>query len=194
MKKLAFILLSTLALSCAKQVIQPDTYQSLYDLEYVTTDSGYKYLVPVAHNSISEETVVSAVTGNGWETKGLYKLGTDKSVIQEVMVDENTISRVVFSDDGSKVSTYSLSIKGYETAPFTYHSGDNIIEIPSLWYSSWGGNGRLVSISSSTMVIVCTHDKTTTGEELVFMEILSRVPESTVDSWKETCVYYGLSE
>ena len=50
----------------------------------------------------------------------------------------------------------------------------------------------LVSLSSDQMVLVCTHGKDYKQEELIFMEILRRVPDATAASWKEKCPYYGL--
>ena len=57
----AVFLLSVVPTSCTKHQLeqkrQPELYASAYDFEYGVSASNYRYLVPVAHNRISEETV-----------------------------------------------------------------------------------------------------------------------------------------
>ena len=185
---------------------RPELYASAYDFEYRVSANNYRYLVPVAHNRISEETLRKKVSGQGWKTTAVYQINQDKEVIKEyVLVTGGTISSarnetspdyLFFSEDGRSVSFYEFSEDSdrpgaYETDPFTYDATDNAITLP-IWYGSWGGNGRLVFLSSDTMVCVCTHDKDYAGTELIFMEILQRVSKKERQSWIDRCPNYGL--
>lgn len=207
----AFFLLWIVPLSCTKSLSEqeprPELYASAYDFEYRVSTNSYRYLVPVAHNRISEETVRKTVSGQGWKTTAVYKIDQNKEVINAyVLATGSTISTarnetspdyLIFSEDGRSVSFYEFSEDSdrpgaYETDPFTYDAADNAITLP-IWYGSWGGNGRLVFLSSKTMVCVCTHDKDYAGKELIFMEILQRVSDAERQSWIDRCPYYGLS-
>ena len=111
---------------------------------------------------LSEETLRKKVSGQGWKTTDVYQINQDKEVIKEyVLVTGGTISSarnetfpdyLIFSDDSQSVSFYefwdNLDKPGaYETDPFTYDATDNAITLP-IWFGSWGGNGRLVFLSS----------------------------------------------
>ena len=206
----AVFLLWVVPTSCTKYQLErerrPELYASAYDFEYRVSANNYRYLVPVAHNRISEETLRKKVSGQGWKTTAVYQINQDKEVIKEyVLVTGGTISSarnetspdyLIFSEDGRSVSFYEFSEDSdrpgaYETDPFTYDAADNAITLP-IWYGSWGGNGRLVFLSSNTMVCVCTHDKDYAGTELIFMEILQRVSKKERQSWIDRCPNYGL--
>ena len=206
----AVFLLWVVPTSCTKYQLEqerrPELYASAYDFEYRVSANNYRYLVPVAHNRISEETLRKKVSGQGWKTTAVYQINQDKEVIKEyVLVTGGTISSarnetspdyLIFSDDSQSVSFYvfwdDLDKPGaYETDPFTYDATDNAITLP-IWFGSWGGNGRLVFLSSDTMVCVCTHDKDYAGTELIFMEILQRVSKKERQSWIDRCPNYGL--
>ena len=174
----AIFLLWIVPLSCTKSLSEqeprPELYASAYDFEYRVSTNSYRYLVPVAHNRISEETVRKTVSGQGWKTTAVYKIDQNKEVINAYVLAT-----------GSTISTARN-----ETSPdYLIFSEDG----RSIWYGSWGGNGRLVFLSSETMVCVCTHDKDYAGKELIFMEILQRVSDAERQSWIDRCPYYGLS-
>ena len=111
---IAVFLLWVVPPSCTKSLSEqerrPELYASLYDFEYRVSANNIRYLVPVAHNRISEETVRKTVSGQGWKTTAVYKINQDKEVIKEyVLVTGGTISTArnetspdypVFSDDG----------------------------------------------------------------------------------------------
>ena len=186
---------------------QPDLYSSAFDFEYKVSSvfPEYQYLVPVAHNTISREDVLKKVCGEGWKTTALYQINMGKKVIKEyVLVDGAAISSaknethpncLVFSVDGQSVSFYEdwwRSEPGqYETDPFTYDATNNAIILPS-WFSSWDGNGRLISLSKDTMVCVCTHGVDYTGEEIIYLEVLQRVSDAERRSWVKNCTRYGI--
>ena len=196
MKNFLGILLCILVASCSKTENQPGNYDGLYDFEQVTGGNHYTYLVPVVHSPISKESFVSAVKGKAWESSAVYKLRTDKSVISAVDLGEypGMTSRIAFSDNGSQATFYALDLRGYETEKFSYEPSNGGIDFTYLWFSSFSGNGRLVYLSSSTMVLVCTHDKDSKGENLIFMEILNRVPDSTLATWQKSCTHKGINE
>lgn len=183
---------------------QPESYMSAFDLSYTTSPFGFKYLIPVAHNSISKEDVLGKVRGQGWKTTALYQLNMDKVVVKEYVLvtglsassarDETFPNYLIFSDDGQSVSFYEFygdKTGRYETDPFTYDASNNAITLPT-GYGSWGGNGRLIYLSSETMICVCTHDKNWKGEELIYMEVLQRVSAAERKSWVDRCPYYGV--
>ena len=184
--------------------LKPETYSSAYAFDYNVSYYNELYLVPVALNSISNDTVLETVSGQGWKTTALYRLNMDKEVVEEfVLVTTPTMSSanhethpnyLIFSKDGESVSFYQLRGAGdgyYETDPFTYDATNNAITLPT-WFGSWGGNGRLVFLSSDIMVCVCTHGKNVKGEELIYMEILQRVSEEERQSWIDDCPIYGI--
>ena len=194
--------------SCSKLQLeserQPESYISVFDLSYTTSRLGYKYLIPVAHNSISKEAVLGKVCGEGWKTTALYQLNMDKEVVKEyVLVTGDSASSasneifpdyLIFSDDGQSVSFYEFfgdKAGRYETDPFIYDASNNAITMPSV-FCSWGGNGRLIYLSSDTMVCVCTHDKDFKGEEIILMEILQRVSAGERKAWVNQCPDYGI--
>ena len=183
---------------------QPESYTSAFDLSYITSQFGDECLIPVAHNSISKEDILGKVCGQGWKTTALYQLNTDKEVVKEfVLVTGNSASSarnetfpnyLLFSDDGQSVSFFEFygdEAGRYETDPFTYDASNNAITLPT-WYGSWGGNGRLIYLSSETMICVCTHGKNVKGEEVIFMEVLQRVSATERKSWEDQCPYYGI--
>lgn len=186
---------------------RPDLYSSAFDLEYKVSSVNpeYQYLIPVVHNTISREDVLKKVCGQGWKTTALYQINTDKKVIKEYVLvygskvssakNETHPNYLVFSADGQSVSFYSywwMDEPGrYETDPFTYDAANNAITLPT-WFSSWGGNGRLVSLSKDTMVCVCTHDVDYKGEEIIYMEVLQRVSDTERQSWVNKCTRYGI--
>ncbi|MBP5572111.1 MAG: hypothetical protein J6X39_05530 [Bacteroidales bacterium] len=178
-----------------------DLYASMYDFEYVDTQWGTQYLVPVAHNKISAENVMKTVKGEGWKTTALYKLNPDKEVLVEyVLVTGDSLSSsnheaspnyIIFSNDGKTVNMYELHSNRYDTEPFEYDSSNNVIYIPSI-FSSWQENGRLVYLSNRTMVCVCTRGVDYRGDEIIYMEILQRVSNSERKSWIKSCPVKGL--
>ena len=184
----------------------PELYTSLFDLVYkdFPSGTGSKYLVPVVHNSISQEEVLKKVKGQGWKTTALYRLDTDKKVVKEYILvtegvystarNERSSSYLTFSDDGQSVSFYEFygeSDGRYETDSFTYDGLDNTIILPT-YFGSHGTNGRLVYLSSDTMVLVCTHDKDYNQDEIIYMEVLQRVSAAERKSWAKRCTHYGI--
>ena len=209
-------LLSTLIMqsamsSCSKSEPDPEPAPSLeslmpvYDLEYVTTNNNYQYLVPVAHNNIPESTVMNTVRGQGWKTIALYQLNLDKDVIKEfvLVTDGNEISSarnetspnyLLFSDDGQKVTFFDFYGEDqgrHETDHLEYDATENTIVIPS-WYSTYHRNGKLVFLSNDYLVCVCTHDKDYKLEEIIYLEIFQRVSKSERQSWVKRCPNYGI--
>ena len=184
----------------------PELYTSSFDLVYkdFPSGNGSKYLVPVVHNSISQEEVLRKVKGQGWKTTALYRLDTDKKVVKEyILVTEGVYSTArnetepnyfIFSADGQSVTFYKFygeSDGRYETDSFTYDGVDNAIILPTP-FGSHGRNGRLVYLSSDTMVLVCTQDKDYNQDEIIWMEILQRVSSTERQSWVKRCPYYGI--
>lgn len=178
------------------KALRAEPYTSSFDFEYAVTSFKTKYLVPVVHNSISKEDVMGKVKGQGWKTAAVYQLNLDKEVVKQfVLVTGNSISTMnnetfpsylIISADGQSVTSYDLHSCCYETHRFIYDETNNAITLP-ITFGSWGGNGRLVSLTSDTMVCVCTRDKNYKGEELIFMEILQRVSASERQSWIDNC-------
>ena len=183
----------------------PELYTSSFDLVYkdFPSGNGSKYLVPVVHNSISQEEVLRKVKGQGWKTTALYRLDMDKKVVKDfILVTEGdyttrnarTPNYFIFSADGQSVTFYEFygeSDGRYETDSFTYDSVDNTIILPTP-FGSHGRNGRLVYLSSDTMVLVCTQDKDYNQDEIIWMEILQRVSSAERQSWVKRCPYYGI--
>ena len=207
---IASLLSLMIALSCSK--IQPESerrpelYSAAYDFSYITSQEGIDHLIPVANNRISKEEVLGKVCGEGWKTTALYKININKDVVKEFVIvtghtasgarNEVFPSYLIFSNDGQSVSFYELygDKDGlYETDPFTYDASNNAIKLP-IGYGSWWGNGRLVYLSSETMVCVCTHGKNPNGEELIYMEILQRVSAAERKSWVDRCPNYGIRQ
>ena len=184
---------------------QPELYTSYFDLVYKDFPTGTsQYLVPVVHNSIPQEEVLRKVRGEGWKTTALYRLGMDKKVVKKfILVTEGEISTArnetgpnffIFSADGQSVTFYKFygeSDGRYETDSFTYDSVDNTIILPTP-FGSHGRNGRLVYLSSDTMVLVCTQDKDYNQDEIIYMEILQRVSAAERKSWAKRCTHYGI--
>ena len=174
-------------------------------LSLMVLPSCDKALQPESERTISREDVLKKVCGQGWKTTALYQINTDKKVIKEYVLvygskvssakNETHPNYLVFSADGQSVSFYSywwMDEPGrYETDPFTYDAANNAITLPT-WFSSWGGNGRLVSLSKDTMVCVCTHDVDYKGEEIIYMEVLQRVSDTERQSWVNKCTRYGI--
>lgn len=184
--------------------IDLESYLSAFYFEYKDTPFQTQYLVPVAINAISKEEVLETVNGQGWKTTALYLINMQKEVVYEyALVTGSTLSSanhetypnyLIFSSDGQSVTFYKLRPDGqglYETDPFTYEASDNAITLPT-WYGSWGGNGRLVYLSSEIMACVCTHGTNYKGEEIIYLEILGRVPASERQSWIDLCPHYGI--
>ena len=183
----------------------PELYTSSFDLVYkdFPSGNGSKYLVPVVHNSISQEEVLRKVKGQGWKTTALYRLDMDKKVVKEfILVTEGdyttrnarTPNHFIFSADGQSVTFYEFygeSDGRYETDSFTYDGLDNTIILPTP-FGSHGRNGRLIYLSSDTMVLVCTQDKDYNQDEIIWMEILQRVSSAERQSWVKRCPYYGI--
>ena len=186
----------------------PELYTSSFDLVYkdFPSGNGSKYLVPVVHNSISQEEVLRKVKGQGCKTTALYRLDMDKKVVKEyVLVTEGVYSTArnethpnffIFSADGQSVTFYEFYFyeegEGrYETDSFTYDGVDNTIILPT-YFGSHGTNGRLVYLSSDTMVLVCTHDKDYNQDEIIYMEILQRVSSAERQSWVIRSPNYGI--
>ena len=184
----------------------PELYTSLFDLVYkdFPSGTGSKYLVPVVHNSISQEEVLRKAKGQGWTTTALYRLDMDKKVVKEFVLvtggaystarNETEPSYLIFSADGQSVTFYEFygELDGrYETDFFTYDSVDNTIILPT-YFGSHGTNGRLVYLSSDTMVLVCTHDKDYNQDEIIWMEILQRVSSAERQSWVKRSPHYGI--
>ena len=183
----------------------PELYTSSFDLVYkdFPSGNGSKYLVPVVHNSISQEEVLRKVKGQGWKTTALYRLDMDKKVVKEfILVTEGdyttrnarTPNHFIFSADGQSVTFYEFygeSDGRYETDSFTYDGLDNTIILPTP-FGSHARNGRLVYLSSDTMVLVCTQDKDYNQDEIIWMEILQRVSSTERQSWVKRCPYYGI--
>ena len=202
-------LLSSVLMPCCSKLQpeserRPESYTSAFHLSYITSPFNYEYLIPVAHNSISKEDVLGKVSGQGWKTTAIYQLNMDKEVVKEfVLVTGNSIStarnetfpsNLIFSADGQSVSFYEFNgdeTGRYETDPFFYDASNNAITLP-IEFGSWGGNGRLIYLSSETMVCVCTHEKDWKGEELIFMEVLQRVSAAERKYWVDRCPNYGV--
>ncbi len=185
---------------------QPELYTSYFDLVYKDFPTGTsQYLVPVVHNSIPQEEVLRKVRGEGWKTTALYRLNMEKQVVKEFVLvgageeystarNERSSSYLTFSDDGQSVSFYEFygeSGGSYETDTFTYDAADNTIVLPT-HYGSHGRNGKLVYLSSETMVLVCTHDKDYNQDEIIYMEVLQRVSAAERKSWAKRCTHYGI--
>ena len=208
---LCLLIMQSALSSCSKSEPDPEsapsleTLLSVFDLEYTTSKSNHQYLIPVAHNNISEATVTDKVSGQGWKTVALYQLNLDKEVIKEfvLVTDGNEISLarneifanyMLFSNDGKKVTFFSFYGEdqgSYETDLFEYGATENSIVIPS-FFSSYHRNGRLVFLSKDYMVCVCTHDKNYKQEEVIYLEVFQRVSKSERQTWVKRCPNYGI--
>ena len=205
----AFALLSALIVlpSCTKtqpeSISSPELYSKDFGFEYKLSRTNIPYLVPVAHNSFSEDYVLRKVKGQGWKTAAVYKINMDKAVVKEFgLVTGDTVSSfetypdcLIFSSDGLSVSFYEpWGREGsgkYETDPFEYDAADNSITLPPFFVAKHG-RGKLVYLSSDIMVCVCTHDKDYNEQEIIYMEIFQRVSKSERQSWVKQCPNYGI--
>lgn len=202
------LILLILMPSCSKGHLeaerQPESYYAAYDFSYVTSQYGFEYLIPVAKNPISKEEVLGKVCGEGWKTTAVYQLNIEKEVVKEYVLvtghssfsakNEIFPSYLIFSADGRSVSFYEFygeDTGRYETDAFSYDASNNAITLP-IGFGSWGGNGRLIYLSSETMICVCTYGKNNNGEDMIYMEVLQRVSAAERKSWIDRCPGYGI--
>ena len=208
---LCLLIMQSALSSCSKSEPDPEsapsleTLLSVFDLEYTTSKSNHQYLIPVAHNSIPEATVMNRVSGQGWKTVALYQLNLDKEAVKEFVLisDGNEVSSarnetipnyMLFSNDGKKVTFFSFYGEdqgSYETDLFEYVATENSIVIPSI-FSSYHRRGKLVFLSKDYLVCVCTHDKNYKQEELIYLEVFQRVSKSERQTWVKRCPNYGI--